>query len=72
MNDDYMWCYPETGTPIRHWPAYFRLWRVNRSFFERLRDPERIPDARKGRTAAGGRKADNWRGTKPENMDDVL
>ena len=71
MNDEFMWCHPETGTPIRHWPAYFRLWRANRAFFDKLRDPNRIPDAGKG-GAAATRHADNWRGTRKEDIGDVL
>ena len=63
MNDEYMWRYPETGEPIRHWPAYFRLWRVKRKLFEKLNDPNRIPDARNGN---GPRKADSWIGS-PSN-----
>lgn len=69
MNDEYMWCYPETGTPIRHWPAYFRLWRVKEKLFAKLNDPNRIPDARSGKSP---RRADNWIGTPAERMDNVL
>lgn len=70
MKDEYLWLHPETGTPIRHWPAYFRLWRTNEAYFAKLRDPDRIPDVRKG----GGtkRKSDNWRGTKEGEVGDVL
>ena len=48
--------------------------RLNRPFFEKLRDPNRIPDARKGGRDGGGspRKADNWRGTRKEDIGDVL
>ena len=69
MNDELLWLHPETGTPIRHWPAYFLRWRANRAFFEKLRDPSRIPDARKG---IGPRKADNWIGTPPDRIEDVF
>ena len=79
MNDEFLWCHPGNGRPIRHWPAYFRIWRANRKFFERLRDPERIPDARKCGTMASAdprairvKHADNWRGTRKEDIDDVL
>ena len=70
MNDEYLWCYPETGTPIRHWPAYFRLWRVKRKLFEKLNDPERLPDARKGGRTP--RRADNWIGTPTESLEKVF
>lgn len=72
MNDEYMWCYPETGEPIRHWPAYFRLWRVKRKLFEKLNDPDRIPDRTAVRLARGPRKADNWIGTPPDRIEDVF
>lgn len=26
MTEVYFWCYPKTGQPIRHWPAYLRSW----------------------------------------------
>ena len=42
MSVELMWCYPKTGKPILHWPAYFREWRANRRFFEVLRDPKRL------------------------------
>ena len=71
MNDEFMWCHPENGDPIKHWPAYFRLWRANRKFFDRLRDPDRIPDARRGGGTAT-RKSDNWRGTRKEDIGNVL
>ena len=41
------WC-DEFGNPIRNWGWVFNKWRLNKRLFERLRDPERIPDARKG------------------------
>jgi len=69
MTDELFWCNAETGRRICHWPAYFRVWRENRKLFEKLRDPDRIPDARK---ATGGRKADNWRGTRKEDIGNVL
>ena len=69
MTDEYQWLHPDTGTPIRHWPAYFRLWRMNEPYFAMLRDPQRIPDARKG---GAKRKSDNWRGTKREEVGNVL
>ena len=77
MNDEYMWIHPDNGRPIRHWPAYFRLWRANNKYFEVLHDPRRIPDARKGRGRSpsapiSNRRADNWRGTREEDIGDVL
>jgi len=63
------WC-DEFGNQIKNWAWVLNKWRLNRKIFERLRDPERIPDARKAGT--GGRKADNWRGTKREEVGDVL
>jgi len=70
MSEELMWCYPESGRPISHWPAYFRLWRIKRALFEKINDPERIPDART--VGSRGRKADNWRGTRREDIGDVL
>jgi len=63
------WC-DEFGNPIRNWGWVFNKWRLNEKLFKRLRDPERIADARK----AGGRKhkADNYRGTRSEEVGDVL
>ena len=62
------WC-DEFGNPIRNWGWVFNKWRLNKKLFERLRDPERIPDARKG---GAKRKGDNWRGTKREEVGNVL
>ena len=64
------WC-DESGNPIRNWGYVFNKWRLNKKLFERLRDPERIADARK---SGGGspRKADNWRGTNPKEVGNVL
>ena len=62
------WC-DEFGNPIRNWGWVFNKWRLNKDLFERLRDPERIPDARKG---GAKRKSDNWRGTKREEVGNVL
>lgn len=74
MEEEFQWEHPKTKKPIDPWPAYFREWRLNRPFFEKLRDPNRIPDARKGGRDGGGspRKADNWRGTRKEDIGDVL
>ena len=55
--------------PLRNWGWVFNKWRLNKDLFERLRDPERIPDARKG---GAKRKSDNWRGTKKEEVGNVL
>ena len=67
------WC-DEFGNPIRNWGWVFNKWRLNKKLFEKLRDPNRIPDARKGGRDGGGspRKADNWRGTRKEDIGDVL
>ena len=62
------WC-DEFGNPIRNWGWVFNKWRLNRKLFEKLRDPGRIPDARKG---GAKRKSDNWRGTKREEVGNVL
>ena len=62
------WC-DEFGNLIRNWGWVFNKWRLNKDLFERLRDPERIPDARKG---GAKRKSDNWRGTKREEVGNVL
>ena len=40
--DEFQWIHPKTGRPILHWPQYFREWRLNRRFFETLRDPKRL------------------------------
>ena len=40
--DEFQWIHPKTGRPITHWPQYFREWRLNRRFFETLRDPKRL------------------------------
>ena len=40
--DEFQWIHPKTGHPIMHWPQYFREWRLNRRFFETLRDPKRL------------------------------
>ena len=63
------WC-DEFGNPIRNWGWVFNKWRLNKELFERLRDPDRIPDARNGGGAK--RKSDNWRGTKREEVGSVL
>ena len=42
MTDEFQWIHPKTGRPIMHWPQYFREWRLNRRFFETLRDPKRL------------------------------
>ena len=70
MQDEFEWIHPKTKRRIDPWTAYFREWRLNRSFFEALRDPNRLPDARKGR--GGPRKADNWIGTPPEKIEEVF
>ena len=62
------WC-DEFGNLIRNWGWVFNKWRLNKDLFERLRDPERIPDARKG---GAKRKSDNWRGTNPKEVGNVL
>lgn len=63
------WC-DEFGNPIRNWGWVFNKWRLNKKLFDRLRDPDRISDARKGGDAK--RKSDNWRGTKREEIGNVL
>lgn len=40
--DEFQWIHPKTGRPILHWPQYFREWRLNRRFFEALRNPKRL------------------------------
>jgi len=62
------WC-DEFGNQIRNWAWVLNKWRHNRKLFDRLRDPERIPDVRK---SGGRRKSDNWRGTKSEEVGDAL
>ena len=47
------WC-DEFGNPIRNWGWVFNKWRLNKKLFEKLRDPNRIPDARKGGRDGGG------------------
>jgi len=58
------------GEPIRNWCSVLERWIHNRAYFDKLNDPNRIPDARK--SGSGGRKADNWRGTRKEDVGDVL
>ena len=60
MQDEFEWIDPKTDKPIRHWTASFRNWRLNRKFFETLRDPKRLmsPAARK---AAEAEEADERR-----------
>ena len=62
------WC-DEFGNPIRNWGWVFNKWRLNQKLFEKLRDPNRIADASKPTTK---RKSDNWRGTKQEEVGNVL
>ena len=62
------WC-DEFGNPIRNWGYVFNKWRLNKRLFEKLRDPARIADAR---TGGAKRKCDNWRGTNPEEVGNVL
>ena len=45
MSEEYMWR-DKAGRPIKNWPAYFNQWRSARAKFEKLDDPDRIPDAR--------------------------
>jgi len=62
------WC-DELGNQIKNWGWVLNKWYRNRKLFERLRDPERIADARKSDVR---RKSDNWRGTKSGEIGDVL
>jgi len=51
------------GLWLGHWIKF-------RGKMDALADPERVPDARKqGRRPS---RADNWRGTKPEDLEDVF
>jgi len=58
------------GEPVNNWCSILERWIHNRTFFEKLNDPNRIPDART--VGSRGRKADNWRGTRKEDIGDVL
>ena len=64
------WC-DQYGKPIRNWGWVFNKWRLSEKYFAKLRDPARIADMRSGK-AGPARKADNWRGTRKEDLDDVL
>ena len=63
--DEFQWIHPKTGRPIMHWPQYFREWRLNRRFFETLRDPKRLMSPA-ARNAAESEKAEERR-RKAEN-----
>lgn len=43
-----VWC-DEFGNPIKNWGYTLWKWIQNRPLFNKLRDPDRIPDARKAR-----------------------
>ena len=56
MNEVYFWCYPKTGQPIRHWPAYLRSW-----IREHKRDLEKEKYRQeRAKQFAARRKPDNY------------
>ena len=46
MSEEFGWRDPKTGEALKHWGVLFRIWRKNRAMIEKVRDPDRIPDAR--------------------------
>ena len=53
-----LWC-DRLGNPIKNWAYELSVWIGNRAFFERLRDPDRLPDARTRRKTADRRQPIN-------------
>ena len=64
------WC-SRIGADISNWAATLKHYIDNRAFFAALRDPERIPDARK-RGSSDIKHASNWRGTNKEDIGNAL
>jgi len=53
---------------ILNWCYLLAKWMLNRYYFDKLQDPNRIPDAVSGGGRAGGKPV-NWRGTRKEDLD---
>jgi len=60
------------GNPIRNWGGNLYMWREYYESDKRKADPDRIPDARVAAQKRNIVHADNWRGTKPENLQHVF
>jgi len=56
------------GMAIENWGLSLMRWFSYRDFFNKLQDPNRIPDAVSGGGRAGGKPV-NWRGTRKEDLD---
>ena len=41
MSEEYQWRHSSSGDPIRHWPAYFRYWRLRDPNFAALPESAR-------------------------------
>ena len=62
MTEVYFWCNAKSGEPFKNWPPYFlKCYRNSR---KEQRDSAHHIKVRK--------HADNWRGTRKEDVDDVL
>ena len=62
MSNEYFWCYPKSGDPLRHWPAYFIACYRH----------QHKKSASKSHHIRVVRHADNWRGMRKEDIDHVL
>jgi len=60
------------GNPIRNFGKHLNVWRQYYDVNKRRADPDRIPDARVAAQKRNIVHADNWRGTKPENLQHVF
>ena len=47
------WC-DEKGEPIHNWGKILAIWIHNHARIKKLRDPDRIPDARTSQSGRGG------------------
>jgi len=67
-----MSCWADShGNPIQNWCHLLMRWIENRAYFDKLQDPNRIPDTLAGGGRAGA-KPINWRGTRKEDLDGFL
>ena len=67
MSEELFWCHPVTGLPLNHWPAYFRRCYLD----DHAKGEGRSKKGRNG-TVCTPRRADNWRGTREEDIGNVL
>ena len=68
MSEELFWCHPVTGLPLNHWPAFFRRCYLN----AHAKGEGRSKRGRNGGSACPNRRADNWRGTREEDIGNVL